>query len=66
MILEGIRQAIADSGISRYQIAQETGVHQTVLWRIVHGGGCSLETANVLCEYLGLELKSRGRKRRKQ
>lgn len=62
MILENIRQAIATSGKSRYQISQETGINQTVLFRIVHGGGCSIETADKLCKYLGLELKPRRRK----
>lgn len=62
MIAETIRQAMKNSGVSRYQIAQDTGTHQTVLWRIAHGGSCSLETADVLCEYLGLELKPGGKK----
>jgi len=62
MILENIRQAVATSGKSRYQISQETGINQTVLFRIVHGGGCSIETADKLCKYLGLELKPRRRK----
>lgn len=64
MILESIAQAIEKSGKSRYQIHQDTGIDQTVLFRIVHGQGCSIETADKLCEYLGLELKPRSAKGR--
>lgn len=64
MILESIRQAIAKSGKTRYQISKDTGIKQTVLFRIVHGGSCSLETADILCKSLGLELRPRRRKGR--
>ena len=59
MILKSITNAIAKSGKSRYQIHRDTGIDQTVLFRIVHGQGCSIETADKLCEYLGLELRPR-------
>jgi hypothetical protein len=64
MISEALAQAIEKSGKSRYQIHLDTGIDQTVLFRIVHGGGCSLETADKLCRYLGLELRPRRRKGR--
>jgi ribosome-binding protein aMBF1 (putative translation factor) len=64
MILQRITEAIAKSGQTRYQISQDTGVKQTVLFRIVHGGSCSMETADKLCEYLGLDLRPRGAKER--
>ena len=60
MILENIAKAIEKSGKSRYQIAKETGIDQAVLCRITTGSGtgsCSTKTADVLCKYLGLELK---------
>lgn len=57
MILEKLKEAIEKSGKTRYRISQETGVDQAILSRIVSGGSCSLETADLLCEYLGLELK---------
>jgi hypothetical protein len=67
MILESIRQAIAKSGKTRYQISKDTGIKQTVLFRIVHGGSCSLETADKLCECLRLELRgSRVKPRRRK
>ena len=56
MIMESISKAIKESGKSRYRIAKDTGIDNTVLFRIVNGGGCSIETAEKLCEYLGLEL----------
>ena len=56
MIMENIAKAIRESGKSRYRIAKDTGIDNTVLFRIVNGGSCSIETANILCEYLGLEL----------
>ena len=57
MILENIAKAIEKSGKSRYQISKDTGIDNAVLCRIVSGGSCSIETADILCKYLGLELK---------
>ena len=62
--MERIRQGIETSGKSRYRIYKDTGIDQAVLCKIMGGGTCSMETADVLCEYLGLELRSRGRKGR--
>ena len=56
MILENLRKALEDSEKTRYRISQETGVSQTVLCRIANGGSCSVDTIDVLCEHLGLEL----------
>jgi hypothetical protein len=64
MIMETIRQAIEESGQSRYRIHKQTGVDQAVLCKIMAGGTCSMETADTLCEYLGLKLKSQNRTRR--
>jgi hypothetical protein len=62
MIVKRIAQAIENSGKSRYQISKDTKVDQAILCRIVNGGRCSLETAEVLCGYLGLELRPRQKK----
>ena len=62
MILENIAEEIKKLGKSRYQIAKETGVDNAVLCRIVTGSGtgsCSTKTADILCEYLGLELEAK-------
>lgn len=67
MILENIAKAIKKSSKSRYQIARETGVDEAVLCRIVTGSGtgsCSTKTADILCKYLGLELKPKKSKKR--
>ena len=56
-ILKSIARAIEKSGKSCYQISKDTKVDQAVLSRIVNDGSCSIETADTLCEYLGLELK---------
>ena len=64
MILEAIVKAIRNSKITRYKIAQDTGIDESVLHRIVNGGSCSVRTADKLCEYLGLKLVREKRKRR--
>jgi hypothetical protein len=65
MILETIASAIIKSGKSRYQISQDLKIDQTVLHRLVYGqGGCTVETLDKLCVYLGLELRPRRRKAR--
>jgi ribosome-binding protein aMBF1 (putative translation factor) len=55
---EQLREAINDSGMSRYRLSQRTGVSQVVLSRFVRGeAGMSLATIDVLVEALGLELR---------
>jgi hypothetical protein len=56
MISERIAQAVEESSETRYRIAVDTGIDHAVIHRIVNGGSCSLDTADKLCEYLGLEL----------
>ena len=64
MILENIRKAIKKSGLSRYRIARNTKIDQSVPFRIINNGSCSIQTADVLCEYLDLELRPKQRKGR--
>ena len=64
MILEAIRKAMKKSGLTRYRIAKDTGIDQSILWRIVNNGSCSIDTADTLCKYLGLELRPKLRKGR--
>jgi|WetSurMetagenome_2_1015567.scaffolds.fasta_scaffold1399539_2 hypothetical protein len=64
MIVETIRQAIEKCGRSRYQISKETGVDQATLCRIMNGESCGTKTADLLCEYLQLELRPRRAKGR--
>lgn len=63
-IMAGIREAIEKSGKTRYRISQESGVAQAVLCKIMAGGTCSMDTAETLCEYLGLKLRPCGKKAR--
>ncbi len=61
-----LRSLIESSGYSRYRIAQETGVDAAVLCHFVAGRrGMSLESIDALGEYLGLELVSRRKSKRK-
>lgn len=57
MIMDSLRQAIEKSGKSRYRIHKDTGIDQAVLCKIMAGGTCSMETADQLCKYLGLDLR---------
>jgi len=52
-----LKAAIKESGLTRYRIARETGLTEATLCRFV-GGETSLrlDKADVLADYLGLEL----------
>jgi ribosome-binding protein aMBF1 (putative translation factor) len=68
MILDNIAKAIENSGKSRSQISKDTRIDNAVLCRIVTGtgtGSCSIETADILCRYLGLELVEKKKKSKK-
>ncbi len=54
--MDKLAKAIEQSGKSRYQIYKDTGIDQSVLHKIVNGGGCSVQTLEILCEYLRFEL----------
>lgn len=52
-----LRDAIRDCGRSRYKLAQETGISQATLSRLVNGkGGVSLEYLDKLGDALGLAI----------
>lgn len=58
-----LRNSIAESGLSLYRISLDTGVVKSSLMRFVSGEtSLRLDKADVLAEYLGLELKPRRRK----
>jgi len=62
-IIKIIRDEIEKSGKTRYKIAQETGVDNAQLCRILQGKTITLETAEILLRYFGYELtKKRGPK----
>ncbi len=56
-VVDQLRQAIVDSGLTQYRIAKDTGVPQPVVNRFVSGErGITLDTAAKLCKYLRLRL----------
>lgn len=61
MIVETIRRHIERCGKSRYSIAQDTGVDEATLCRIVAGKACSTETADILLKYFGLTIAKKNK-----
>lgn len=58
-ISEQLREAVRQSELTRYRIAQETGIAASILCRFVNdGAGLSLESIDKLCDCLGLRLTS--------
>ncbi|MDC0934648.1 helix-turn-helix transcriptional regulator [Pirellulales bacterium] len=52
-----IRQAIADSGQTRYRISVESGINEAALGKFFHGErGLSLESLDKLAAHLGLRV----------
>ena len=52
-----VRQAIDDSGLTRYRIAQDTGIDQAALSKFYNGQrGITSDTLDRLGEYLGLRI----------
>ena len=66
MIIETIRKHIKTCGKTRYQISQDTdvAVSEAQLCRIMQGKTCTVETADTLLRYFGLELKSKVKRRK--
>ncbi len=61
-VSDQLRRAIDECGLTKYRIYVETGVDQATLSKFVRGErGVSLDTFDVLCDYLGLELRPRGK-----
>jgi hypothetical protein len=64
--MEQIRKHIKACGKSRYQISKDTGIDKAALSRIMQGGSCKAETADILLKYFGIELiAKKGKKRGK-
>lgn len=64
-VSDTLRRAIEGSGMTRYRIAQETGINESTLSRFVASGkGLSMDNCDRLCAYLGLELKPKGTRRK--
>lgn len=64
MIIEKIRKRIEKSGKSLNQIDRDTGIDKAALSRIMNGGSCKVETADILFKYFGLEVIQKKRKKK--
>lgn len=57
LVSDQIRQAIDDSGLTRYRIAQETGISETALALFYNGQrGLSMKALNALGTFLQLKI----------
>jgi plasmid maintenance system antidote protein VapI len=64
-IIEIILKEIKTCGKTRYRIAQDTGVSEVQLHRLVNGGTLQAETVGILLKYFGYRLvKKKGGKRK--
>ena len=65
-LTDAIRLAIENCGQTRYRISKGSGVSQAHLSRLVrYESGCSIENAELIADYLGLEIILRPRRGRK-
>jgi plasmid maintenance system antidote protein VapI len=63
-MIEQLKEAIAECGISRYGLSQASGVEQSALSRFMSGErGLSLESAARLASVLNLELRPKSHKK---
>ena len=66
-LLDEICDAIEASGKSRYRIAQESGIAESGLSRLMSGErGLSIDTLERLADYLGSELVMRPKRHRQK
>lgn len=57
LLSDQVRQAIDDSGLSRYAIAQETGIDESALSKFYNRKrGFNTDTLDALGEFLGLRI----------
>ncbi len=56
-LTDQLRQAIEECGVSRYEIAKQTGIDESALAKFFNGHrGLSMEGLNALGEFLELEI----------
>ena len=57
LVSDQVRQAIDDSGLTRYRISKETGISETALALFYNGQrGLSMKALNALGEFLQLTI----------
>ena len=54
-----LRKEINACNKSRNQISIDTGIEPAVLCRMMQGGSCKIETADILLKYFGYEIKKK-------
>lgn len=65
-LLNAIRTAIEDSDVTRYRISVDTGIAESQLSRLMSDdGGLSIESFELLADYLELEVIVRPKRKRK-
>jgi transcriptional regulator with XRE-family HTH domain len=65
-ILKAIREAIRQSGKTRYSISKATGIDQAQLSKLMKGNtGLSLDSLERLAEFLELEIVIRPKRQKK-
>jgi transcriptional regulator with XRE-family HTH domain len=63
--MDAMRAAVAASGKSRYRIAQDTGIAESILSRLMSGEtSLAADNAEKLADYLGLEIVLRPKRAR--
>jgi hypothetical protein len=60
-VIEIICREIKTCGKTRYRIAQDTGISEAQLHRLINGGSLKAETVGTLLEYFGYEVRKKGR-----
>jgi len=65
MIIEELRKQIKKCDKSRYRISKETGIDEATLCRMMQGGSCKVETADILFKYFGLTIAKKKKRRTK-
>jgi transcriptional regulator with XRE-family HTH domain len=64
-VSERIRRAVETADVTRYRIAQETGLEESALSRFVsRERGLSMEALDALAEFFGLELVASGKQKK--
>jgi transcriptional regulator with XRE-family HTH domain len=57
LLTDQLRQAIDDSGLTRYRISKETGISESALAQFYNGHrGLSMEALNALGQFLQLKI----------
>jgi transcriptional regulator with XRE-family HTH domain len=57
LLTDQLRQVIDDSGLTRYEIAKQTGIDESALAKFYNGHrGLSMEALNALGEFLQLKI----------